>query len=106
MVFLVIETILVILSTLSFLAAIFFSYRLSQETKGEKYWVFFIIAAFGFGLAHLASKNILPVLSIGDSFILQEIGEIIGAFSLAYATFGLYSSMKKIREKTSQLLEE
>lgn len=90
---LVLETILVVISTVFFLAAVYFSALLSRETKGEKYWVFFLIASFAFGGVHIVSK--FGVIGFG----LQEIFEIIGAFSLAYACFGLYDSMKKFRKK-------
>ncbi len=93
-------------STLFFLAAIFFSYKLSKETGGEKYWVFFAIAAISFGVAHIANKGFLFGFSSETLFVIREIGEIGGAFSMAYATFGLHSSMKKIREEMSRELEE
>ena len=92
------EMIMVALSTIFIIAAIFFSIMLSRETKGEKYWIFFVFSALGFGLSHLSGK-------LGQNFFgLQEAGEIIGAFSLAYACYGLYTSMKKIREKVGKEL--
>ena len=100
------ELALSVISTLFFLAAIFFSYKLSKETGGEKYWLFLVIAAISFSVAHLAAKGFLLNLSSGTFFLLRETGEIVGAFSMAYAAFGLYTSMKKIREKTSKELEE
>ncbi len=100
------ELVLSVISTLFFLAAIFFSYKLSKEIGGEKYWIFFVIAAISFSVAHLATKGFLLNLSSETFFVIREVGEIAGAFSLAYATFGLYSSMKKIREKISKELEE
>ena len=94
------------MSTVFFLAAIFFSYKLSKETGGEKYWVFFVIAAISFSVAHIANKGSLFGFSSETLFVIREIGEIVGAFSMAYAAFGLYSSMKKIREEMSKELEE
>jgi hypothetical protein len=102
----VLGTFLIVLSSIFFVAAILFSCKLSRETKGEKYWFFFVVSALGFGLSHLAAKGFLFGFSFEHSFIVHELGEIIGAFSLAYATFGLYSSMKKIRERMSEELEE
>jgi len=104
--YLVLELVLAVISTVFFLAAIFFSYKLSKETGGEKYWIFFVIAAIGFSVADLASIGFFLNISSEAFFAIREIGEIVGAFSLAYATFGLYSSMKKIREKMSKELEE
>ena len=100
------ELVLAVISTVFFLAAIFFSYKLSKESGGEKYWVFFVIAAIGFSVAHFASNGFFLNISTESFFVIREIGEIVGAFSFAYAAFGLYSSMKKIREKMSKELEE
>ena len=94
------ELVMVFLSTIFIIAAIFFSLKLSRETKGEKYWIFFVFSALGFGLSHLSGK-------LGQNFFgLQEAGEITGAFSLAYACYGLYTSMKRIREKVGKELED
>lgn len=102
----VFEAILTVVSTIFFLAAIFFSYKLSKETGGEKYWVFFVIAVISFGVAHIANKGFLFGFSSETLFVVREMGEIVGAFSMAYATFGLYRSMKRIREEMSKELEE
>lgn len=94
---------LVLIASLGFLVAVYYTYRLSEETKGEKYWAFFLIAALGLGVhewisifidAHLVARN--------SAIILGEAGAIIGALSLAYASFGLYSYMKKVREKLQE----
>ena len=90
---------LMALSTLFMLAAIYYSALLSKETKGEKYWVFFLIAALAFGVLHILSK-------LGtETAAPREIAEIVGAFSLAYACFGLYTSMKKFRQKVGKELQ-
>ena len=99
------EMILTIISTLFSLAAIYYSFMLSKETSGAKYWVFFLIASIAFAVAHLVSKDFLG-FSSETQFIVKEMAEIAGAFSLAYATYGLYSSMKKIREKIGKELDE
>lgn len=99
------EIILTIISTLFSLGAIYYSFMLSKETSGAKYWVFFLVAALMFAVAHLASKDFLGIAS-ETQFVVKEVAEITGMFSLAYATFGLYSSMKKIREKIGKDLEE
>lgn len=96
---------LTIVSSLFFVAALFFSVLLSKETGGDKYWVFLVIAVLGFGIAHLADKEILFFVGTNGN-TLREIGEIMGAFSLAYAAFGLYYSMKKIREQIGGELDK
>ena len=102
----VLETVLVALSTAFFIGAIYFSAMLSKETGNEKYWVFLIISAVGFGISHLAAKAVFFNFGAETALIIREIGEIIGAFSLAYATFGLYTSMRRIRKKIGGQLEE
>ncbi len=97
------EIILTIISTLFSLGAIYYSFMLSKETSGAKYWIFFLIASVMFGIAHLASKDFMG-FSSETQFVVKEVAEIAGAFSLAYATYGLYSSMKKIREKIGKEL--
>ncbi len=99
----VLEIILIIISTLFFLAAVYYSFKLSKETSGTKYWIFFLIASAMFGIAHLVSKDFLG-FSSETQFVIKEAVEIAGGFSLAYATYGLYSSMKKIREKIGKEL--
>lgn len=100
-----IELLLTVLSSIFFLAAVYFSFALSKETGGAKYWVFFLIASLAFATAHFISKEFLA-FSSEIEFVVKEVAEIVGAFSLAYATYGLYSSMKKIREKVGKELEE
>ncbi len=95
------ELVLAVLSTLFFFGAIYFSFALSKETGGDKYWVFLLIASVAFTVSHLSSKGFLP-LSLENGFVLKEAGEVVGAFSLAYATYGLWSSMKKIRERVGK----
>lgn len=95
------EFLLAGVSTLAFLVALYFSFRLSRETRGEKYWVFFFIAAVGFLVGHLASKGFLG-LEGSALFVLAEGGEIVGALSLAYATYGLYAAMCRIRREMAR----
>ena len=99
------ELAVTLLSTVFSLAAVVFAFLLSKETRGEKYWVFFLVAAMSFLVAHISAKGFLLGFSSSDLFLVQEIAEIVGGFSLAYATFGLYASMKRIRERTSKELE-
>ncbi len=94
----ILESVLTVLSSVFFLGAIYFSFALSKETGNAKYWVFFLLASVAFFVAHLSAKDVLG-LEPETGFVVKELSEIAGAFSLAYATFGLYSSMKKVREK-------
>lgn len=100
------NAVLAVFSTFFGILAIWFSYKLSKETGGEKYWVFFLVAAISFSVAHFSSKGFFINYSSETLFLIQELGEIVGSFSLAYAAYGLYSSMKKIRQKIGSELGE
>jgi hypothetical protein len=91
---------LALFSTALFVLAIFFSLMLSRETKGEKYWFFFVITAFSMAVFHFVRHPWAFAFLFPTTIdLIQEIAEIVGAASLAFACFGLYISMKKIREK-------
>ena len=99
--------ILTVISTISFIAALYFAYMLSKETKGEKYWVLFLISAVAFTISHILRHPELPVFfSESAREVLIEIMEVAGAFSFAYACYGLYSSMKRIRKKISEEIRD
>jgi glucose uptake protein GlcU len=101
------EIILSSIAVLFSILALVFSALLSKESKGEKYWVFFTIAAIGFFASSIARNEFFSnSISMETISLIQEIGMIIGSFSFAYAAFGLYRSMKKIREKIGQELNE
>ncbi len=91
---------LVLLASLGFLAAVYYTYRLSQETRGEKYWAFFLVAALALGLPYwLAIPHDLGLVSHPIATGLGELAAIAGALSLAYASHGLYKTMKRIRKR-------
>ena len=85
-----------LITSLFFLAAIFFSYKLAKESRGEKYWLFFALAAVMLSLPHFLKLEFFKNF-FSEPFLafFKESGELIGAFSFAYASYGLYSSMKK-----------
>lgn len=91
---------LVLLASLGFLAAVYYTYRLSQETKGEKYWTFFLVAAATLGLPYwLSIPHDLNLISGESLTLIGELAAIVGALSLAYASHGLYKTMKRIRKR-------
>jgi len=92
------DFVFVFLTSLFFIAAVVFSFLLSRETGGEKFWVFFFISALAFG-ASFFSENVLFSQPLAGQ--VKLFAQTIGSFSFAYAAYGLYSSMKKIREKTA-----
>jgi hypothetical protein len=88
-----------IVSSLVFLIGVYFAFKLSKETRHEKYWLYFVLGFFIFAIHHWM---MIP-LNFGLSNEIQEIIEhttsIIGALFIGYATFGLYNSMRKIRKR-------
>ncbi|MBI4361316.1 hypothetical protein HY572_06110 [Candidatus Micrarchaeota archaeon] len=91
---------LVLLASLGFLAAVYYTYRLSQETKGEKYWTFFLVAALALAMPYwLSVPHDLNLIPTGTTTAIGEVAAIAGALSLAYASHGLYQTMKRIRKR-------
>ncbi|MDY6770682.1 MAG: hypothetical protein SV186_01855 [Candidatus Nanohaloarchaea archaeon] len=94
----VVNFVLVLLSSAGFLAAIFFTYRLSQETRGGQYWLAFLVAAAGLG-SHEWLKIVSTVFSIHPTLwnTIVESGMVVGSFALAYGAYGIQKSVKKIK---------
>ncbi len=91
---------LILIASLGFLFAVFYAFKLSKETKHEKYWVILAIAAF---LLAIHQWMMIPwgFHLIGERLRLtiEQISAILGSVLLGYSMFGLYNSMKKIKEK-------
>lgn len=91
---------IVLLASLGFLVAVYYTYRLSQETKGEKYWSYFLIAALLFGFHYWAELPlVLGLISKATQTLLVEFAAILGALSLAHASRGLYRTLRRIRQR-------
>ncbi|MBI2676219.1 MAG: hypothetical protein HYX24_07205 [Candidatus Aenigmarchaeota archaeon] len=88
-------------ASIAFIVAIFFTYRLAKETKWERYWVFFLISALAMGIYHFAIEIPGELGYIPESayYPAREVSEAVWAFGLAYASYGIYKSMRKIRKK-------
>lgn len=92
--------ILIFLASFIFLIAVYFSFRLSRETHHEKYWLALAIGFLVFAVHHWM---MIP-LSFGFipenmERIIEQISSIVGSVLFAYATHGLYTSMKDINKK-------
>ena len=77
-----------------------FAFLLSRESSHEKYWVFLVLGSLA--LAVNTAVDIFPLFL--DTAILDLTSDVllvVTSFCFAYAFWGLYSSMKKIREKVS-----
>lgn len=91
---------LVLLASLGFLAAVYYAYRLSQETRGEKYWPYFLVASLALGVPYWISiPHDLGLLSGSVSTVFSELAAVVGGLSLAYASHGLYKTLKRIRKR-------
>lgn len=90
-----------IAGSVGFLVAIYFSVKLSNETRRERYWVMFVMSAVLF-----ASHYWLMVLEINglisDEVALpgQALSGLAGASLFGYASYGLYRAMLKVRLQT------
>jgi len=91
-------------ASIAFVVAIYFTYKLAKETKWEKYWIFFLISALAMGIYHFTIEipGELGYVSSNIYYTAREVSEAIWAFGLAYASYGIYKSMKTIRKKLSR----
>jgi NO-binding membrane sensor protein with MHYT domain len=92
--------VLAILSSVTFLVAVYFAFKLSKETKHERYWMILALGFFIFALHHWLMTPFVFNLSEEISHLIEHISSIIGAILIGYSVFGLYNSMKKINRKT------
>lgn len=79
---------------------VYYAFGLSKETKNEKYWLISAISAI-FLATHQGTMIPWEFHIITDNvrFVIQQISVIIGAVLFAYAIYGLFTSMKKIKQK-------
>lgn len=91
---------LILLGSLGFLVVVYYAFRLSKETKNEKHWLILAIAAI---FLAIHQWTMIPwefhIITDDVRFVIQQISVLIGAVLFAYAIYGLFTSMKKIREK-------
>jgi len=93
------SNIILIIVSLVFIVAVYFSFMLSKETKHEKYWLFLALGFFIFATHHW-SMMLTEIIEERIQFFLEQATSIVGSLLIAYSTYGLYKSMKKINEKT------
>lgn len=91
---------LTLLGSLGFLVVVYYALRLSKETENEKHWLVLALSAIFLAMDHWA---LIPwelhLITDDARFVIQQASAIIGAALFAYAIYGLFTSMKKIREK-------
>jgi len=94
------STYTIFLSSIIFLIAVYFSFKLSKETKHEKYWLFLALGFFIFAIHHwMMIPWSLDLINQNIKENIEHLSSIIGASFIAYATYGLYNSMKSIKKK-------
>ncbi len=92
--------VLILLGSLGFLVVVYYAFKLSKETKNEKYWLALVISATFLAIHQWAMIPWdLHIITDNVRFVIQQISVIIGSVLFAYAIYGLFTSMKKIREK-------
>ena len=92
--------ILVFFASFIFLIAVYFSFKLSKETHHEKYWLALAIGFFIFAVHHwLEIPADFGIISEEKERIIEQFSSIIGSILFAYATHGLYTSMREINKK-------
>ena len=93
--------ILIFLASLIFLIAIYYSFKLSKETHHEKYWLALALGFLVFAIHHWIEIPLsFGLLSEGVERVIEQVSSIIGSALFAYATHGLYISMKEINQRT------
>lgn len=95
-----INEILIVVASLALLFAVYFSFMLSKETKHEKYWILLALGLFIFAVHHWL---MIPSLwgNISEEMIetIDNITSILGGIIIAYSTYGLYKSMRLVKQK-------
>ena len=93
--------VLIFIASIMFLIAVYFSFRLSLETKHEKYWLALATGFLVFAIHHWMEIPLsFGLLGEGIERVIEQVSSIVGSILFAYATHGLYTSMKEINEKT------
>lgn len=94
--------VLVFLASIMFLFAVYFSFKLSKETRHEKYWLALAIGFLIFAVHHWMMIPLsFGVLDENVERVIEQISSIVGSVLFVYATHGLYTSMKEINKKIS-----
>jgi hypothetical protein len=96
----IVNSALVVAASLAFVATIYFTYQLSQETRGGRYWIAFVVAAAGLG-SHEWLKIADAVVGVEAAMgaLVREIGIIVGAVGLAYGSYGIHRSVVTVKQQ-------
>ncbi len=93
--------ILTLTGSAGFLAAVYYAFKLSGETKHERYWLVLAIAATFLAINSWAK---LPwefhIITSDVREWIEQISGMLGAVLLGYSVYGLARSIRMVREKT------
>ncbi|HZX44306.1 MAG TPA: hypothetical protein VFF28_01345 [Candidatus Nanoarchaeia archaeon] len=95
-----INEVLSISASVALLLAVYFSYKLSRETKHERYWLLLSLGLFIFAVHHW----FMIIFQLGNiPFFILELLEyltsIVAGILIAYSTYGLYKSMRAVNQR-------
>ncbi|OLS26389.1 MAG: hypothetical protein HeimC3_09390 [Candidatus Heimdallarchaeota archaeon LC_3] len=89
------------LSLLFFLSTTLIAFSLYKELKDEKYWIGFPIG-MGFLFLHELFETFEQFFQVSIYDIGAEISEIIGAFFIMYASFGLRNILLNVKKTMNE----
>lgn len=91
---------LILISSMGFVFAVYYAFKLSKETKHEKYWIMLALASLILAIHFWAMIPWgLHLITDKSQRYIGQIAGISGAILLGYSHWGLYSSMRKVKEK-------
>ncbi|MFH1211158.1 MAG: hypothetical protein V1645_04575 [archaeon] len=100
MVFDVVLKVLAFLASVVFLVAVYYSFKLSKETRHERYWLLLALGFFVFAIHHWTILlGFYGAISESTNLLVEQVSSIVGALLIAYSTYGLFVSMRRVREK-------
>ena len=92
--------ILLIIASIVLLVAVYFSFKLSRETKHEKYWILLSLGLLIFAIHHwLMIPFQFGNVSSEARELIDSFSSILGGILIAYSTYGLYKSMRLVKQK-------
>ncbi|MHA1983917.1 MAG: hypothetical protein ACW967_06150 [Candidatus Hodarchaeales archaeon] len=89
------------LSTIFFLAATIIVVSLYKELKGEKYWIGLPLGMFFFFL-HEILETLEQFYQLNIYDIGAELSEVVGAFFIMYASFGLRNILLNVKKTMNE----
>ncbi len=92
--------VLVLVASLGFFVAVYYSFRLSKETRHEPYWLALALSAIFLAISEWSA---IPwqahIINADVRELTEQITAALGAILFGYAVYGLARSMKMVREK-------